>query len=161
MKLKCSVLVPSFILSLVIPVWGGCELDCPARSPNFNLIQHLWDKFDCCSRSRLCFTTSHQCSWEKIPADIFQNLVETSRVERTVISAKWIFFNPLFMNCFLTFYKLKGRSIKTKYFCSTVHVLLATSPSWNLEYSNARRVSSLFLYPCKTCSQKVVVERWH
>lgn len=71
------------------------------------------------------------------------------------------FLNHLFMNCFLTFYKPKGRSIKTKYFCSTVHILLATSTSWNLKYSNARRESSQFLYPCKTCSQIVIVERWH
>ena len=51
------------------------ELDWPAHSPDLNPIEHIWDELE----RRLCadLTNALVPEWKKVPAAMFQHLVES------------------------------------------------------------------------------------
>ena len=72
---------------------GVEELDCPAQRPDLNPIEHLWNELECRLRARSNFPTSVPdltnalvAEWKKIPAAMFQHLVESlhRRVEDVI-----------------------------------------------------------------------------
>jgi transposase len=72
------------------------EMDCPAHSPELNLIEHLWDELERRFRSRPQCPTSLtamaktlQEEWAAIPQETFRHLLESlpGRV-RAVTKAK-------------------------------------------------------------------------
>ena len=72
------------------------ELDWPAQSPDLNPIEHIWDELECQLRaspnrptSATNLTNALVAEWKKVPAAMFQRLVESlpRRVE-AVITAK-------------------------------------------------------------------------
>ena len=76
--------------------FGVDELDWPAQSPDFNLIEHLWDELEQRPSARpspptsVCdLTIALVEEWSKIPINTLLNLVESlpGRVE-AVIAAK-------------------------------------------------------------------------